>query len=411
MSHTHPLNIEGLLTTDHFEITLRDNLQYVIDQVKSMVETSGEHPPVNNFALQPSEQDPIPSGNSEGQQGADHDAREPSQVVDDLRSQVQDLSKQVGMLNLRFDWSSTKGTMISKEDCELRHLLSAEKEKNRKLAQINNGLRNALIKPTQHIPDGDIENQFMKLGSSIRGYVQSTFENEWDRSIDGLSVHNETFFLPFRNKDRSMRYLPNRVRGKIFAIIWGKILSRSYYTGKFGRELEGLEEGLLEHLPNANLKDFVDWRSASIRCSRALTNESDVGQNGNISKDTPSAAPSFLVNCSNYIHNFFLPLKRKKGTSAEKQYDQLYKVCLEAHHLVELMHSARDVFQVKFDCKYQAEDVFDLVEVENSEKTASRKESGKIAFWTSGALTKRTEENPEIVTIVAKGSVFTYKFI
>ncbi|KAI0555908.1 hypothetical protein F4679DRAFT_590870 [Xylaria curta] len=398
MAYAHIIYSEELLKTQQFRDTLREGLEYVINQVKNMIEKTSKQPSADNSTTQRPEH-----------AGAGHDALEPFRVMEGLRLQMQDLSKQVGILNLRFDQSSTKATMTVEEQNELLHLLSAEKDKNRKLVQSNNSLRNALIKPTQHIPDEDVENQFMKLSSSIRGYVQGTLESQWDESV-GLSIDNESFFLQFKNKERKMKYLSNRVRGKVFAIIYENILSRSYYTGRYGNRLESLERAFLKYLPKANLKDFIDWRSASIKCSQALTNESGIEQNGNIS-DTPPAALPFLVKDINYIHNFFLPVKRRKGISEEKQLEKLSKVCLEAHNLVELMRRARDVFQVEFDYEYEAGDILDLVEVENSELTTSRKESGNIAFWTFGALTKRAEENPETTTIVVKGSVYMYKLV
>ncbi len=130
----------------------------------------------------------------------------------------------------------------------------------------------------------------------------------------------------------------------------------------------------------------------------------------NTPKDRLLAAPQFLSISTQDINNFFLPLKRKKGTSEGKQFDRLSEVCLEAHRLAELMRSARDVFQVEFENNYQPGDNFSLVEVEHTEAAASHKENGKIAFWAHGALTKRTAEDPENVVVVTKGSVFVYKF-
>ncbi|KAI1740991.1 hypothetical protein F4680DRAFT_464835 [Xylaria scruposa] len=399
MADAHIIYSEELLKTQQFRDTLREGLEYVINQVKNMIEKTGEQPSADNFTSQRPEH-----------AGASHVSLEAFRVMEGLRLQMQDLSKQVGTLNFRFDQSSTKGTMTVEEQNELLQLLSAEKEENRKLVHINNGLRNALIKPAQHIPDEDVENQFMKLNGSIRGYVQGTLESEWDESVE-LSIDNESFFLPFKNKERKMKYLSNRVRGKVFAIIHENILSRPYYAGRYGKRLEGLERVFLKYLPKENLKDFIDWRSASIKCSQALSDESDIEQNGNMS-NTPSAAPPSLDKDINYIHNFFLPLKRKKRISEEKQFDKLYKVCLEAHNLVELMRRTRDVFQVEFDNnEYEAGDMLDLIEVENSEPATSRKESGNIAFWTFGTLTKRAEENPESTTIVVKGSVYMYTLV
>ncbi|KAI0452963.1 hypothetical protein F5B21DRAFT_318350 [Xylaria acuta] len=314
------------------------------------------------------------------------------------------------MSNISLDRSPTKSNTTIEQNSDLLHLLSVEKEKNLRLTQTNNSLRNALIKPRHHILDDDVVKQFLGLRNSIQGFVKSTFENELERSTEALRSHNKKFFLPFKNKERDMKCLTNRVRGEIFAIIWRCIFLRPWYTSSYGQELEDLEISFWKHLPKANLKDFVDWRSASIKCSQALMKESDVRLNDNMSHDGPPATQllSKPVDC---IQDLLLPLKRKKGTSEKKQLEKMHNLCLQAYNLAELMRNARDVFQVQFGPIYDTGAVFDLVEVENTETTTSRKENGKIAFWTFGALTKRTEENPETDTVITKGSVFVYKLV
>ncbi|KAI1428887.1 hypothetical protein F5Y12DRAFT_639546 [Xylaria sp. FL1777] len=331
-----------------------------------------------------------------------------------LRRQMRDLAAHLSTLNMRLDGISPESKRPGWKEAVLQKQLSEQKEEIHKLTEKVRSLRNALIVTKPQVIDSDVSQQFVMIRSSITNMVRSTFENEFEEPFPDPLIEDKNFFSPFRTKKRHMKFLLNRVRGKIFEIIHVKILSRLFYPGGCGKELETVERVFLENMPRAdlNLKDFVEWRSASIKCTQALHKRRDAGFNSEDSKDYELELPEFVSETAHSIWDFFSPLKIKEGKNRKRGFELLLRACQEAYRLTELMRRARDVFYVEIGDRAQPEDIPTLVDEEFSETLDSYSRDGidgSIAYWTFGALTKRIEEDPKALRVMVKGLVVVYK--
>ncbi|KAI0542678.1 hypothetical protein GGR58DRAFT_451504 [Xylaria digitata] len=316
------------------------------------------------------------------------------QLNDEIQLHLQKLFQNV--LDSRLNQTTFNDRATSLRETELLYQLNAERAKNRKLTEINNSLRNALIRPAQHVLDDDVIRQFLQLRSSLLRMVKSTFEYDTLAAEKGKHDSNP-LFQPFRAGKRPMKYLANRVHGAIFMLVYDHILSRPVYPSKWGSSLEDIETALLTNIPSGNLnfKDFVDWRSASMKCAQALRKDNASGQNDRLSATV------------DYIWQYLYPLKLKTSSSEAKGHELLEKLCSEAYSLAQLMRSGQDVFEIKVDLGLH--DLESIAEVDATEDGYSRAEHQKIAFWTFGALTKRTEEDPKSLKVIEKGQVVMYR--
>ncbi|GAP83316.1 hypothetical protein SAMD00023353_0403460 [Rosellinia necatrix] len=288
----------------------------------------------------------------------------------------------------------TLGDIPQREDT-LSYQLTP-KEKCRKLIDVSNNLHNYLTKSTRHAHDREVKYLFSRLRNSIRKLVLSTFEDE--APSEEYSANNEPFFKSLRSERRQVKSLPNWVRSKVFLQVHERILSKPDYPSKWGSSLEELETALLANIPSGNLKlqHFVDWRSASMRCAKSLQNDHGAGH-----KDSAAGQSDLISSTVDYIWEFLRPLKIKRDSSEANGLRLLKTVCSEAYSLTRLMQGARDVFEIMIDCGNHKPE--DIVEIEDNEGAGPSMYHSDIAFWTFGALTKRTYENPKISKILQKG--------
>ncbi|KAI1144854.1 hypothetical protein F4825DRAFT_445363 [Nemania diffusa] len=380
---------------------------WVRDEVRKLMPQSYS---TSNGLGNPSPQTISPMNQQEGPLLRDQDRFQGREMHQDM----QEMKNRMDMICTTLQDLSRARHDSRQKDENLHHQISVLKEQNHQLTEKANSLRNALIitaKP--QVIDSDVSHQFLLLRNSITNMVRSNFENEFQQSHP--NVDEPPFFRDFRTGQLDMKYLLNRVRSQVFLFIHEKILSRSFYPGRIGRAMEWVEQNFLEKVQNGrmDLKDFVEWRWTSIDCTQKLYKSRCEESSREISKTHQGGCPEFVYDLADQLWLSFSPLKLKKGSTEEKGIKFSRKACEEAYKLTELMRRARDVFYVvvENDPRHQGHmfpSLKMLVDEESSECPISDKQHGPVAYWTFGALTKRTEEDPEVIHVMEKGSVVVY---
>ncbi|KAI0528129.1 hypothetical protein F5B22DRAFT_653195 [Xylaria bambusicola] len=373
---------------------------WVQEQVLKLIPQPGQNPqPIS------------PMNQHEGRPGCDQDhfsGRE-------MRQEMQEMKDRMNVICMTLEELSSTSRDARQKDEDLHHQIAALKEQNRQLTEKANSLRNSLIVTAKpQVIDSDVVQKFLLLRHTITDMVRSTFENEFQQSHPDVGEHE--FYQPFRTGQLPMKYLVNRLRSQVFLSIYTHILSRSFYAGETGRQMEIIEQDFFKKVQNGyvDLKNFVEWRSASINCTEKLCKDRSTESSQEILETDQGGCPRFVCELVDKVWLGLSPLKIKKGSSKEKGIKLLLKACEEAYKLTELMRRARDVFYiaVAYDMRYhdhKSLPLDTLVEEESSERAISDKHDGCIAYWTFGALTKRTEENPRSIHVVEKGSVVVYR--
>ncbi|KAH8595948.1 hypothetical protein B0O99DRAFT_671908 [Bisporella sp. PMI_857] len=279
-----------------------------------------------------------------------------------------------------------------------------EQQKFRQLNERIANLRSMLIKPsTVHVIDSAVIAKFSSLASQIIRIVRGTYG---DKLVSPLSQTNQVqyeFFSPWKQFKRPKKYLANRVRGEIFNILCVRIISRPFFgydrtLSKYDEDLETLEGFFWKKLKKENLKDFVEWRSASIKCGELVKGETKMSDS-NIAADT-----------AQYIWEFLKPLEIKDAAAGKKCQELLLKLCEDALALSALMRSARDVFRVLKKFEGPLTGHLEFADEEADEKADSKDTPvGDVAFCLFGALVKRTEEDPLKLITLEKARLVVYR--
>ncbi|KAI1143758.1 hypothetical protein F5Y05DRAFT_5478 [Hypoxylon sp. FL0543] len=282
---------------------------------------------------------------------------------------------------------------LDKRDSELA-------QERQKLGQ----LRAILVKESpKYIIDNVAVQRFVSLRSQIFKFVKTTY----DINPPLINHHIQTqrqkeFFAPFRCEAWRKKYLVNRVCALVFRVVDREILSRAFFgpggspdSDEFNASLETLESTFLNCLPRENLKEFVDWRTATIKCGSLF----------------PSSSCT-AFNTAQLIWKSLAPIAWKTNAS-EKGSKLLIKLCEDALTLNTDLRNSRDVFEVRSGFEGPLAAHAEYAEEMASEEIGSHtKHIGKpedVAFCIFGALVKRTEEDPTKDIVLEKASVAVFR--
>ncbi|KAI1374962.1 hypothetical protein F4677DRAFT_424143 [Hypoxylon crocopeplum] len=283
--------------------------------------------------------------------------------------------------------------------------LADQRRKNHALTEKITKFRHMLVQPpASYVIDSDVIQEFGFLRSQILKFVKSTFEARLsaDRFQPAMTDHQKIFFHQFKIEEWPESYFINRIRGAVFHTIWDRILSQTFVEphgspdeDRLHSALEYLDVSFRNTLLKENMKEFVDWRMASVKCSSLLAGST------NAARDTASTIWSFLK-----------PVAIKPDMD-EKGKALLLKLCEDALELNSQLTSSRDVFEVRRDFEGPLETHVGYADEDAIEELGKLKETsgepGHIACCIFGALVKLTEEDPSKEIVLEKASVVVYK--
>ncbi|OTA60001.1 hypothetical protein K449DRAFT_384761 [Hypoxylon sp. EC38] len=266
-------------------------------------------------------------------------------------------------------------------------------------------LRAMLIKEApDHILDNVAIQKFASLRSLIFKFVKSTFNTQSPIAKSQISMDRQqhAIFSPFRDEVWRKKYSVNRLCGLVFSILWELIFSRRLFGPGGSQELDDLHSSLeyvefLLHnnIPKENLKEFIDWRSASIKCGSFF-----------------GANPTIACRAMDTIWSFLQPVAIKPGAE-DKGKKLLAKLCKDALELNTDLRRSRDIFEVRTGFRGPLEGhtayADELASEELGEHTKQAGQPGDIAYCVFGALVKRTEEKPTEDIVLEKASVVVYR--
>ncbi|KAI0840407.1 hypothetical protein F5Y06DRAFT_308718 [Hypoxylon sp. FL0890] len=286
----------------------------------------------------------------------------------------------------------------------LRQQLSMKKSELAQEKQKAGKLRSMLVKesPT-YIIDADAMSKVTALRSLVFRFVKSTYDTtSLDPSQPLMHWRQAQVFSPFRHAAWPKKYLTNRACSLVFDILWDIIFSRSFYNpggephlDDLHSSLQYVEETWRNWLPKENLKEFVDWRAASIKCASLFDSSGE--------KITEQAAQT--------IWDALRPMTVKPDAE-QKGKTLLLGLCADALRLSLDLRNSRDVFEIRSiqgPLAANLDSAEEYAEEEIGEHTKHTAKQEDIAFCIFGALVKRTEEDPLKDIVLVKAPVVVYR--
>ncbi|KAI1417492.1 hypothetical protein F5Y13DRAFT_176921 [Hypoxylon sp. FL1857] len=263
-------------------------------------------------------------------------------------------------------------------------------------------LRGMLVKESpNYVLDSVAIHNFVSLRSQIFKFVKSTFDMQ--RPLAKLvDKELKEIYGPYKIEARREKYLVNRVCSLVFDLLSRSILSQPFFgpggspaLDKFQSALARVEYSFLRNLPKKNLKEFVDWREASIKCGSFFPTKRDI-----------------VDNAASIIWSYLTPMTMKQGVEKKGQ-QLLLGLCSDALILNADLRNSRDVFEIRGGFQGPLEGHLDYAEELTSEELSEHAKDFRkpedIAFCTFGALVKRTEEDPTKDIVLEKAQVVVYR--
>ncbi|CAN8104681.1 unnamed protein product [Discula destructiva] len=262
-------------------------------------------------------------------------------------------------------------------------------------------LRSMLIPVKEpQLSDTEVVSKFASLRVQILKLVKTAWSHEKKPQADKLSEEQSCVLKPFMDYKIDKRYLGNRIRGVIFAILDEEIFSVKNYPlvgdhARLAEALRNIESFMCENLPRDNHTRIVDWRLTTMKVMATI---SDDGND---------------LACAAYhaIQSFFAVFERRAGKEAESV-QALEKICKDAVALSLMMRTAKDEYRVDPLASAVGKPVADymkLAEDEDVQPAISKAQKPDIiAYFITGALVKLPYDNPGDVKVLEKAQAVVY---